>query len=55
MFDFLLFKKGEEEPVDESDYALEKWTRGVNLMVDLDAGEYVLHVGPFIHQLRRWS
>ncbi|KIJ56184.1 hypothetical protein M422DRAFT_219353 [Sphaerobolus stellatus SS14] len=42
--DFMLFKKGEEEPIEESDYALEQLVRGVTLMIDLDAGEYVLHV-----------
>ncbi|KAF8877897.1 hypothetical protein BD779DRAFT_1677100 [Infundibulicybe gibba] len=42
-FDFILFKKGSEIPVAESSHSPDRG-RSTNLEVELEAGEYVLHV-----------
>jgi hypothetical protein len=42
-FDFLLYKKGEKEPIAESLHS-RMYARSVNVEVDLQAGEYVVHV-----------
>jgi hypothetical protein len=43
-FDFMLFKKGEPEPIAPSLYSMLFYARSVNLEIDLAAGEYVVHV-----------
>ncbi|KAF8651468.1 hypothetical protein AX16_004767 [Volvariella volvacea WC 439] len=47
-FDFILFRKDQEEPISESTHSM-FYTRSVNLETHLDAGDYVLHV-----RLDRW-
>ncbi|KAJ7880175.1 hypothetical protein B0H13DRAFT_2345713 [Mycena leptocephala] len=42
-FDFLLFKRGQTEPIAVSSPP-RFWSRSVNLELDLEAGDYVLHV-----------
>ncbi|KZT59293.1 cysteine proteinase [Calocera cornea HHB12733] len=42
-FDFALFKKGDKEVVAVSHHAA-IWTRSVNIELDLEAGDYVVHV-----------
>lgn len=42
-FDFLLFKKGTKEPIGESSHS-RFYARSVNLEIDLNEGEYVVHV-----------
>ena len=41
--DFTLFKKGDTEPIATSDRD-EIWGRNVQLEIELDAGEYTVHV-----------
>jgi hypothetical protein len=43
MFDFVLFKKDDKEPIGSSQHS-RFYSRSVNLEVDLAAGEYVVHV-----------
>jgi len=42
-FDFVLFKKGDADPIASSSHSI-FWTRSVNLEVELEAGDYVVHV-----------
>ncbi|KAJ7589466.1 cysteine proteinase [Mycena floridula] len=42
-FNFQIFKKGETEPMEESNLS-QPWTRSVNVELDLEAGEYIVHV-----------
>jgi hypothetical protein len=46
-FDFVVFKRGQKEPV-ASSVKTSFWCRSVSLEVPLEAGEYVVHVGPYI-------
>lgn len=50
-FDFMVFKKGEKDAVAESSHS-RIYARSVNLEIDLDAGDYVVHVStlfPLVH------
>jgi hypothetical protein len=40
---FVIFKAGEKEPL-ASSYHDSMWRRSVNVEVDLEAGDYVVHV-----------
>ncbi len=42
-FNFVLFRAGESEVLAESSHA-RLWSRSVNVELELDAGDYVLHV-----------
>lgn len=42
-FDFIIFKQGTEEEIAESSKSIFH-TRSVNVELELDAGEYVIHV-----------
>ena len=42
-FNFILFKTGESDVLAESSHA-RLWSRSVNVELELDAGDYVLHV-----------
>ncbi|KAG6864733.1 hypothetical protein C0991_007475 [Blastosporella zonata] len=42
-FDFIIYKKGENKPITTSSSSL-RYSRSVNAEVDLEAGEYVVHV-----------
>ncbi|KZT25899.1 cysteine proteinase [Neolentinus lepideus HHB14362 ss-1] len=42
-FDFLIFKRGEQEPISRSSHD-QLWRRTVTTEVELEAGEYVVHV-----------
>lgn len=47
-FDFIIFKKGEKDPISES-LASRMYARSVNVEVNLEAGDYVVHVGHLFH------
>jgi hypothetical protein len=42
-FDFVIFKRGEKEPV-ASSVKTSFWNRSASLELPLEAGEYVVHV-----------
>ncbi|KAI5120453.1 hypothetical protein M0805_008500 [Coniferiporia weirii] len=45
MFDFKLFKRGEDEPLASSEFSyVTQLNRSIKLRVDLEPGEYVVHV-----------
>ncbi|KAI5120454.1 hypothetical protein M0805_008501 [Coniferiporia weirii] len=45
MFDFKLFKRGENEPLASSEFSyVTQFNRSVKLRVDLEPGEYIVHV-----------
>lgn len=46
-FDFILYKKGDPEAIAESPHS-HFYDRSVNLELELEAGEYVIHVGLYI-------
>ena len=43
MFDFKLFKKGDDEPLGSMSFS-HKWQRSGTLRLELEEGEYVVHV-----------
>ncbi|KAF7312318.1 Calpain catalytic domain-containing protein [Mycena indigotica] len=42
--DFILYKQGGTEPIAVANHHAKYWSRSVNLEVDLEQGEYVVHV-----------
>lgn len=42
-FDFVVFKKGQTEPIAESSHT-RFWSRSANVELGLDAGDYIVHV-----------
>lgn len=47
VFDFILFRRNDDEPVGSSDNSF-TWPRSIFMSETLQAGEYVLHVREFL-------